>query len=110
MTPTFTDQVEQEAKKYATEKWIDENDIEITAINPDKFDAVIFGSTCSAVEQEKIRFAEEFVEWMVTMDVQRIGKSVGWEVHKLADNGLVPLLPTKELIQFYINQLKAQLK
>ena len=48
--------------------------------------------------------AVEFTEHLTTMNVQRIGKDSGWEIHGLAENGMFPIMTTEELYELFIQE------
>ena len=112
MTPTFKDQVEQEAREFAIPIF---NEVRRTFVNPMEkiaFDSgyrqgIIAGSTCSAVEQDKIRFAIGFEKWKSKLSPVEL-----CTVHPPAGSGSGTGLYEKsdeDLINDYINQLKSQL-
>lgn len=45
---------------------------------------------------------DEFLEWITTMNVERIGKEAGWEVHALGENGMCPVMTTTELREYWL--------
>ena len=68
MTPTFTDQVEQEAKKYVADNLKGGFVATLGKIQDIAQYSFIAGSTCSAVEQDKIRFAIEQLSSTISDD------------------------------------------
>ena len=126
MTPTFKDQVEQEAKKDTRDLTnvifhaLHENDglvlmcgQQFRCYMTDDYrklanDLAKIVSTCSAVEQDKIRFAIGFEKWKSKLSPVEL-----CTVHPPAGSGSGTGLYEKsdeDLINDYINQLKSQLK
>jgi hypothetical protein len=101
---TFKDQVEQEAREFAIS--INTKEGTVSRLNAQSW--FIAGSTCSAVEQEKIRFAIGFEKWKSKLSPVELctvhppaGSGSGTGLYEKSD---------KDLINDYINQLKPQLK
>ena len=69
---------------------------------------LISSSTWGAIETAMDEYAKqqavEFTEHLTTMNVQRIGKDAGWEVHGLAENGMFPIMTTEELYELFIQE------
>jgi hypothetical protein len=45
--------------------------------------------------------AAEFLEWITTMEVDRIGATAGWHVDKLNDGHFSPIMTSKELYELF---------
>tara|TARA_R110002126_G_scaffold68046_5_gene172106 strand:- start:1631 stop:1936 length:306 start_codon:yes stop_codon:yes gene_type:complete len=50
--------------------------------------------------------AAEFLEWITTMDVDRIGATAGWQVDKLNDGFFSPIMTSQELYELFKQQKK----
>ena len=90
-----TEQIKQMAEAKALEKYPHQ----LGGIYWYKLERQIYAQ--AIIDNYEENDAAEFLEWITTMEVDRIGETAGWQVDKLNDGHFSPIMTSKELYELF---------
>ena len=95
-----TEEIKQMAEAKALERF---PTIKVTMgmFGDDINDALREAYTQAIIDNYEENDAAEFLEWITTMEVDRIGATAGWQVDKLNDGYFSPIMTSKELYELF---------